>query len=78
MDYSKVKFVKPSAHADCHIAGRYLTKGKVYPFINTSFDFGNITDNEGKWCKIRINDCFHLKGKNWIPCDENGKELDSD
>ncbi len=75
-DFSKVKFVKPSADA------LDITKGKVYPVIdfNKSLCLHSIFDDDGFKILINLeNDfiCTHLRRRNgvWIPCDENGKEL---
>ena len=69
MDYSKVKFVKPSVGANT------LQKGKVYKFTQKQGDGGYVTDDRRILIFIRIGRCAHLGFKNWIPCDENGKEL---
>lgn len=72
MDYSKVKFVKPSVN------GIDITKGKVYPLANQHGDTGNVINDVGALLYIIITGCAHLEFKKWIPCDENGKELGDD
>lgn len=70
-DYSKVKYVKPS------VSGEDITKGKVYEVKRFKYPaIVSVLDDS----KFEI-DCFipkssHLNGSSWIPCDENGKEIE--
>lgn len=69
MDYSKVKFVKPS------VDGFYVAKGNVYAFEFHENKGGKVINDKNRSIYILIEDCAHLSFNNWIPCDENGKEL---
>lgn len=69
MDYSKVKFVKPS------VDGYYFTKGKVYAFELTGNKSGHVTDDDGDEILICIPECAHLRFNPWIPCHEDGTPL---
>lgn len=68
-DYSKVKYVKPS------VDGLDITKGKVYRIVR-EYDLHYIIDDSFDEIGINIPMCCHLKFKHWIPCDENGKEIE--
>lgn len=69
MDYSKVKYVKPS------VDGIDITKDKVYEFDFYDDDFGHITDDDDFQITIIIPECAHLNGANWIPCTKDGTPL---
>lgn len=69
-DYSKVKYVKPS------VDGRDITQCKVYSFDHVSWELGCVYDDKGVKIYIYVPECPHLKDKHWIPCDENGKEIE--
>ena len=75
-DYSKVKFVKPSVDSFFYDGSPYFIKDKVYE-LNV---FGNILNESGYECIINVNEkSSHLRYKGvFIPCDENGKELDNE
>lgn len=77
-DYSKVKFVKPSVDGYCPFGIRCITKGRVYPIKNLDANLGSIIKDDGHIVRILINGCAFLNGREWIPCDENGKELTND
>lgn len=65
-DYSKVKFLKPSA--DVPAAKGVFLKGQVLKFDHAARQFGVVGDKE---LLVKI-------GYIWIPCYENGKELDNE
>lgn len=69
MDYSKVKYVKPS------VDGLDITKDKVYEFEHTLYELGLITDDSEVKIHIYITECPHLKDKHWIPCTKDGTPL---
>ncbi len=69
-DYSKVKYVKPS------VDGIDITKGKVYECIMSRKETALIKDDDNFDILIYIDMCPHLGTCNWIPCDENGKEIE--
>lgn len=69
MDYSTVKFVKPSVDGD------HITKGKVYSFEHKRNKGGHITDDDGDERLIFIPECAHLRFNPWIPCHEDGTPL---
>lgn len=69
MDYSKVKYVKPS------VDGLDITKDKVYEFDSYADDYGGITDNDNFPITIIIHECAHLNGADWIPCTKDGTPL---
>lgn len=70
MDYSKVKFVKPS------VSARDITRGKVYPVLKSSESgLMEINDDSGYRIVLFANDCSHLDGAHWIPCLEDGTPL---
>lgn len=69
MDYSKVKFVKPS------VDGKYFTKGKVYAVINLDGAGGYLIDDNGDKTCVYFPECPHLGDNPWIPCHEDGTPL---
>lgn len=74
-DYSKVKYVK-YLQGECS----YLTKDKVYKVLRTYVKNRclEIESNLQDSAAITVNsECLHLgDGGYWIPCDENGKEIE--
>lgn len=62
MDYSKVKYVKPS------VDGLDITKDKVYRFNHDIREGGSLDDDKSVVIYIYIPECPHLDGSPWIPC----------
>ena len=62
MDYSKVKYVKPS------VDGLDITKDKVYKFDHNLYELGMITNDAEVEIYIYIPECPHLDDAPWIPC----------
>lgn len=73
-DYSKVKYVK-YLQGECS----YHEKGKTYKVIKNYDDGYSYIESETKcYSYIQLhNECLHLGDCGyWIPCDENGKEIE--
>lgn len=77
-DYSKVKFVKPSVDGTNDDGVLNVKKSSIYAFKHVFGNLGEVTDDLGGNILIRIKSCSYLNYEKWIPCDENGKELDNE
>lgn len=75
-DYSKVKFVKPSVDGTNDHGKVNIKYGNIYPFRYLIMGLGEVVDDFGKKIVIRVKSCAYLDYEKWIPCDENGKELE--
>lgn len=78
MDYSKVKYVKPSVDGIIQDSKEvYLTEGKVYDIQGEVEDSGlcYIVNDTGRKNLILIPGCAHLDDAPWIPCTKDGTPL---
>lgn len=78
MDYSKVKYVKPSVDGLIQNTEEvYLTKGKVYEVQGEIEESGLccVINNFERTNVILIPECAHLDDAPWIPCTKDGTPL---